>query len=420
MTAGVAAERWSGREIVALTGALLVGILIRLALLPTPGLRGDLDQFAGWVHAIATNGLGTLYGPQAAGPVTFGPVMAYVWAALAEIQPAFRTATDASDPAIRELMKLPASAADIGLAMLVAYALRHRPGWAVIGATAILLHPAVIDISAWWGQYESIYLLSALAAAVLAINGRNGWAAAAIAVSLMTKPQALPLLVPFAAWFWATGGWRGILRAGATGLLVTVVLWLPFLADGGPANYLRNLGQYQGGIFNVLSLRAWNVWWPVQEAAGGQFIRDDVAIAGPLTLRAIGYLAAGALELLVGAAIIRDARPRALLLGLTASVLVVFSFATQMHERYAFGALVFLALLVAEPGPRWLSVGFGVVFTLNLLAAVPPTPELGRWLPIGGPLGIAGSVAMLAITYAAVRLLTGSSRLVPAEGAAPP
>ena len=34
-------------------------------------------------------------------------------------------------------------------------------------------------------------------------------AAAVLAVSLMTKPQALPFLVPFGAWFLATQGWRG-------------------------------------------------------------------------------------------------------------------------------------------------------------------------------------------------------------------
>ena len=49
-----------------------------------------------------------------------------------------------------------------------------------------------------------------------------------------------------------------------------------------------------------------------------------------------------------------------------------------MHERYAYGALVFLALLIPERRLRWLGVAFGIVFTLNLLAAVPPTPAIGR------------------------------------------
>ena len=404
--AAASSKPWSPRESAALAGVLLVGIAIRVALLPTQGFRGDLDQFVGWAHHVATSGLGTLYGETAAGPVTFGPVMGYVLAILTAIDPAFKTATDASNEGIRILMKLPASTADVGLALLIGYGLRARPRWAVVGAAVILLHPAVIDISAWWGQYEPIYLLSAVAAAILAIEGRNSWAAAALAISVMTKPQAVPLLIPFAAWFWATGGWRDLLRASLIGIVVIAFLWLPFIPAGGPAGYVRNLGEYQGDIFNFLSLRAWNAWWLVQEAvAGGGFIRDDSVVLGPLTLRTIGYAIAVLLDLGIGLAIIRSPRPRVLILGLAAAVLVFFSFATQMHERYAFGELVFLALLVAEPWARWLGLAFGMVFTLNILAAIPPTPEIGALLPISGLLGVAGSIAMLAITYVVLRML---------------
>ena len=52
------------------------------------GLRDDLDQFVGWVHHIATHGFGTLYGPTDAGPVSFGPVMAYIWCSTRRLVPA--------------------------------------------------------------------------------------------------------------------------------------------------------------------------------------------------------------------------------------------------------------------------------------------------------------------------------------------
>jgi len=42
---------------------------------------------------------------------------------------------------------------------------------------------------------------------------------------------------------------------------------------------------------------------------------------------------------------------------------------------------------------------------LNYLAAVPPTPEIAAALPVSGPLGIAGSIAMIAITGATLWLL---------------
>lgn len=415
------AAGWRRADWLVLAAAFVVGIAIRVALLPTQGLRGDIDQFVGWVHHIATNGLGTLYDGTDAGPVTFGPVMAYVWSVLAAVQPAFATATDAADPGIRVLMKIPATLADLGLAGLVAFALRDRPRWAVAAAAAVLLVSASWYVSAWWGQYESIFVLSGLGAAIAASRGRSGVAAVLIAVSLSTKPQAIPFVIPFAAWFWANGyaggGVRGgildLLRTGALGLATLVVLWLPFIPAGGPGDYLANLSTYQGEIFNVLSLRAWNAWWLVQEAAaGGSFLADDIAIAGPVTFRHLGFAITGLLSLVIAAAIVRDPRPRTLFVGLAASVLTFFTFMTQMHERYAYAALLFLVLLLPERLGRVsatsLWVGFAVVFSLNLIAAIPPTPDIGAMLPIAGLLGILGSLAMIAMTVTVIRATTRS------------
>ena len=79
-------------------------------------------------------------------------------------------------------------------------------------------------------------------------------------------------------------------------------------------------------------------------------------------------------------------------------MLVFFSFMTQMHERYAYAALILLVLLLPERRIRWLWLALRVVVTLNLLAAIPPTPEIGALLPVAGVLGIVGSIAMIAIT----------------------
>ncbi len=381
---------------------LLIACLLRAALLPTDGLRGDIDQFVLWVHGLATRPFGNAYDQN----LTFGPIMVYVWGLLAAIEPAFRTVTDAADPTIRAIMKLPASLADIALGCLVAWELRRRPRWAVAAGLGILLHPAVIDVSAWWGQYESIYVLFGVIAFMLAVRGHSLPAAALLAVAVMTKPQALPFMVPFAAWFLARDGVRGAVLAGIVGAAVVALLWAPFVAAGGPAGYARNLGEYQGEIFAVLSIRAWNVWWLVQEfGAGGNFVFDQVAVLGPLTLRHFGYLIAGILEVVVFLGVRRSPAPRTLAIGLVASVLVAFMFLTTMHERYAYGALVFLALLIPERRFLVTWIVLGVAFTLNLLAAVPPSAQIGELLPVAGPLGIVGSLILLAVTIAVLQAL---------------
>jgi Gpi18-like mannosyltransferase len=398
---------WRRADRIVLVSALVAGVLIRVWLLPLEGLRGDLDQFVGWVHHIATEGLGTLYGGTDAGPVTFGPVMAYIWAFLALIEPAFATVTDASDPAIRAIMKMPATLADFGLAALVVYGLRERPGWAAIGAAAVLLHPVVFYVSAWWGQYESIFVLSGLGATIAAINGRNGLAAALVAVSLMTKPQAIPFVLPFAAWFWATGGIRELARAAAIGLAVIVVLWLPFIPYGGPAGYLETVQGYSTGVFAILSLRAWNPWWIVQElAAGGLFVNDNQAILGPLTFRQIGYVATASVAGLIALAIVRDPRPERLVVGLAASVMTFFTFMTQMHERYSYAAVLLVLVLFYERRIRLVWEVLGFVVMLNFFSAIPPNAAVGQVIPGHGPVTIIGSLVLTGCTLYLVHMAT--------------
>jgi hypothetical protein len=386
---------------------LVLAVVLRLVLLPTDGFRGDLDEFVKWVHGLVTQPFGRAYDQN----LTFPPVMVYIWGLLGALEPAFRTMTDAADPVVRAVMKTPASLADLAIGLLVAWELRARPRWAVAAGLGILLHPAFIDVSSWWGQYESIYVLFGLIAYMLAVRGHSLPAAAVLAIALMTKPQALPFLVPFAAWFLARGGVRGVVLAGIVGAAVVVLLWLPFVADGGVAGYARSLNEHQGETFAILSLRAWNVWWLFQEAfAGGQFVLDQTPIIGPLTFRYLGLLVAGLLELLVFLAVYRSPTRRTLALGLAAAVLVAFTFLTTMHERYAFGALVFLVLLIPERRMLMLWLAFGVVVTLNLLAAIPPSEQIRALLPISGPLGVAGSLVMIAITLLVLRETVASPR----------
>lgn len=376
---------------------VIAGVAIRVLVWPQPGLVGDLDQFVVWVHGIATNGWGRAYDQN----LSFPAVMAWVWGALAFVQPAFATVADQSDPAIRALMKVPASLADLGLAAGVALWFRHRPRLAVAGVAAVLLWPVTWYVSAWWGQYEPIYVLPVLLALLAARARRPGLAAALLAVGLMTKPQALPLAVPFAAWFLATGGWRAAVKAIAIGAVVVLVAWLPFLAAGGPLNYLRNLGTYQDAIFSVLSLRAWNPWWLLQEVgAGGGFVGDRTAILGPLTFRLIGLAGAGLVALAVFVGVYRRPNPANLAMGLAAIALGAFVTLTTMHERYAYPALVFLLLAWPrrEVAIAWLA--FALAFALNVFYAVPPP---GLTLPAGDAVSILGAITITAVALAALR-----------------
>ena len=80
-----------------------------------------------------------------------------------------------------------------------------------------------------------------------------------------------------------------------------------------------------------------------------------------------------------------------------------------MHERYSVAALVFLAPLLPDRRVLVTWIALAAVTTLNLVAAVPATQHLGELVPVAGPAGIVGSLAMLAITATVVVLLLRTS-----------
>jgi Gpi18-like mannosyltransferase len=409
---------WSRRDRIWLAAGLIAAAILRLALLPAAGLRADTDQFVGWVHQLATGlPLGEAYRLD----LSFPPVMAYVFWALAHVVPAFGTATDAGDLAARIAIKIPAAVADLGLALGVAYLLRERPRWAIGTALAVAFLPLTWYVSAWWGQFESIYVLLGLLAAILALADRPIPAAAVLGLAIMAKPQALPFLVPFAAY--ALGRY-GLRRAAVFGIVtgsVAAATWVPFLADGGPSRYLSSLGSYQDGPFAVLSLRAWNAWWLIQEpATGGDFLADTGRLIGPLTPRVIGYALAGLGELAVFLAVLRRPTRDGLLLGLAASVLVAFCLLTTMHERYSYAAVIFVAAAVSGRARAAAWALLAVTATANVIAAIPPSGVPGSLVPLGGLMGIAGSLAILgtgsAVIAGLVRREPGAVSALPTAG----
>jgi len=392
---------WTSRHWIALGAVTLVGLGIRFWLLPNVGYSDDLGEFARQASFIAQNGLGRAYDQL----LSYGPIVAYMWWLFGLIDSAFLHAMDSSDLYVRLLLKLPALVADLGLVGLVMYALRARPTWAVVAASIILLHPVVWFVSAWWGQYESLYVLFVLLAFVLAVEDRPLLGAIALTAALFTKPQTLALFLPFAAWYLARYDRQTVIRAGLTAIVATIVLWLPFLPFGGPARYLHVLDYYQNVRYDLLSLRAWNLWWIVQRnVLQIRYQPDQVAVLGPLTYRMIGFAITGMLALASAYRVYRRRTPEAFALGLAAAALVSFAFLTTMHDRYSYAAIIFLALV---PDRRWVagfSILVGGLIMWNLLASASASTLLDWGWQADGLPGLVGSLGFCAAALMSVVL----------------
>ena len=139
--------------------------------------------------------------------------MAWIWGGLAAIEPAFRTVTDSSDPGIRVADEGPGLARGPG----------HRRGRRLVVPGPAEARGAGRRRRSCCGRPSGTCRRGGASTSRSTCWARSSRSsrraarlplvtAALLAVSLMTKPQALPFLVPFGAWFLATQGWRGTLE----------------------------------------------------------------------------------------------------------------------------------------------------------------------------------------------------------------
>ena len=85
-------------------------------------------------------------------------------------------------------------------------------------------------------------------------------------------------------------------------------------------------------------------------------------------------------------------------------MLTFFTFMTQMHERYAYAAVILLVLVLYDRRAYLLWLVLGAVLTLNLLSAAPANALVQRILPHSGPVSIVGSIVLTACTIVALWL----------------
>ena len=407
--ASARAARWMPLLAILVLG-LLAAAIVRATVFPSYVLLGDLDQYARWAHHLATD---LPFGAAYRQDFSYMPVLVGVFGALAGVVPAFATAGDAADVGVRIALKVPALLGELAIVAGLYTVLRDRPPLAAASILGVLLVPATWYLGGWWGQLDAVYVALCLWAAILASRDRHWLFAVVLGLAMMTKPQALFLAAPFAGYAIGRWGARRAIPVGVVAVAVAALTWLPFIPYDGIADYLRNLDYYQNGEYPFLSVRAWNPWWLLQAAVGGDaFVLDSTPVLGPFTPRHLGIGLTAAAEVVVFVALLRRPTPERLYLGLAAATLGAFCLMTSMHERYAFAALVFLAPLLAR---RPVQVAWGILavaISLNVVAGAPPD-ELGPIIPLGGIVGVAGSIGMIVTTAIVFALLVVERRSAP-------
>ncbi len=158
------------------------------------------------------------------------------------------------------LIRGPSSVADLVTTLLVFELVRlHR---SVREATAagvlISLSPALIVISGFHGNTDSVFVMFSLLAVYLVMKDHSF--SAGVAIGLAMSVKLVPIVVVPVMVVWLVGaGWRR-LRAFASGALVVfVVLWVPHLVVNGSA-FRRDVLGYAGAPERPWGLSQFAVW----------------------------------------------------------------------------------------------------------------------------------------------------------------
>jgi hypothetical protein len=342
--------------------ALLVvlALALRLPWLVAPDSTGDLELAARRMFYLATEGLAGAY-------LNGGDYMPlrlyYLWAAGQVVGLAGASFTDPIAPLTKLVIKLPQLLADLATAVVIYGYARwilvkassrggatppvdqpFREAWtAALVAAMYTAAPPVWINSAWWGQVDAWLMLPMLGAVLLLGRGAGrGWALWAVA--LLIKTQAI-IIVPVL--FIATvrrHGARGVVRGAAvTGaVLFAGIAPLVFAGQGfGLVEaYLGAVGRFPRTTYG-----AYNLWYL---ALGGNTVNDFDAVLGPFSYRQLGFGLLGAATLLVCAALWRRSDTPGRAGAGAALALAFFVLPTQMHARYLFLPLAFVALAVCS------------------------------------------------------------------------
>lgn len=363
-------------------------LLLRLYMATLPGYVNDVDSYKRWALGTAAAGLENAYLTTG---VDYPPLFLYILYGLGkfylQLDPSASQAALPESALFTFMIKLPHLVFDLAIAALLFWLVgklgtwgrrRHGPGWGRVAALLYLLNPAVLFGSAYWGQPDSVHTALALAALAALAVGATTTSGALLSAAGLMKPLAAPLVPLLALAAALRAGLRGVLTTAAGGLLVAVLVFLPFARDGKLAFVLRKV-LLDVEAMPFTSVNGHNLWWIV-----GGWQSANAPFLGPLTPKQIGL----ALFLTLYAALLwrsaawlraRELAPAdvAWRLFLTAAAVTCgfFFLSTHMHENHLFMALPFLlAVCGRDRGLMGLAIGASIAVFLNMALHDPDLP----------------------------------------------
>jgi hypothetical protein len=359
-------------ERAALALILLIGLAVRLYLLPTAGFALDLEQLHNWGLCALEKGTG-LY--QCSTPVTHPPVNPVFYGlemgVLNLLNMDIRTFE--GNGWVIAALKAHLVAFELAIAFLVYFIVRGRTGaaWALGAMAALYLNPGWLVVTAWWGQNDATYSFFILLSVYLLAQKRTRWAWIVYALAWLAKFQSVMFAPLFLIISLRRAGFRETIVGGIAFVLVFAAGLFPFLLGSGRDALTPFVGTVN--LFPYITNGTFNMWYWVS-GSSPTVLMDNLPLIGSVTYSQAGYilLAVATLALCLRAWLHDD---DLFLLFATANLLF-FMLPTQIQPRYLYPGLMLLAVAMARR-PLLIAIyaGLSITFTYNIFSVV--------WLGVG-------------------------------------
>ena len=332
---------------------IAAGLLARLlaSMLPVQ-FESDISCFRAWANMLFTDGPSKFYASDAF--TDYPPGYMYVLYLIGAVRNGFGIANGSYTEIL--LVKLPAMLADLALGVVIfrMACKRLTRKRALAASLAYVLNPAVIVISACWGQVDAVHTLLIVLAVCALMDKKLLKGSLFFVFAVLVKPQSLmftPLFMFAYVMRWRSYKWKAsalleLAEYIIICLLVFVALLLPFAPrDGIRFNIFPIIEQYKATLasYPYVSVNAYNVyallglnWHPITGTVLGISYDALGIIALVLVVLASFYILWRMGE---------ESKSRYVL----AAVFINFStfmFSVKMHERYSFPVLALLVLLL--------------------------------------------------------------------------
>lgn len=348
------------KRISALTYVIVLGLMLRLVLIPNPGFEADVAFWKSW--GLAVRDFGIVKGL----PLTnfnYPTPFAYVLSFMSIVYSFFADPHNYNEfwsntnLLFLAISKAPSILADFGIFAIILWIGKnakriHFPVFPapfyLLLSTFYLLNPLALFDGALWGQVDSLGVFLFLLANCMVLTKRPYLAGIIYMVAMMTKLQNMIYGPIFFLFIWQYLGFEGFIKAVGAAVGTFCALTIEFINTRQMARVIGDLtGNYD--YFPWLSLNAYNVWWIVARARGME-ISDKIAAIGIVNAKTVGLYMFSSTYLLGILFMLRTkiTEQKTLIFRYLSALIIVaaafFLFQTESHDRYAFPISVFLLL----------------------------------------------------------------------------